>query len=765
MPKQVRGLPEHSHAIPSKTERERLAAPDRAQPLDPRVILQRAALAPQSLRPADILRLQQTLGNRAVGLLLSGLVSSPPMIQAKLTVNAPGDEYEREADRVAEQVMRMPAVPLRGLGHENAKPDVMTGPQPSPEAGGAFAVRQAFERPLPSALREEHENAKPDVMTGPQPSPEAGGAFAVRQAFERPLNAALREEHENAKPDVMTGPQPSPEAGGAFAVRQAFERPLNAARRQGQPLPTALREDFETKFGADFSGVRVHADALAHQLNRSVQARAFTTGQDVFFRHGAYEPGSRVGQKLIAHELTHVLQQKRGTRRAEVEYNRENCVQRKFGFELEMEIPYGRTHPTNPGTEAEPNIIQVDDGKDEAEQAKHSSGTFKIAGDKNPGGDKEKINSIVELVTEPIDESQLASEEEVRAHFEDLEKTGLKLAEVCKAKTDRRVSYFSGFSDDKHWICPTKAGFRSSASVDTAYAQGTYGLDMAGLGGFIKSIAGRTKEENPSAKHVVLEQSLFSEKDVTEAISKARKSASTAGIEEGPKPSDVQPPLTAPPPRPPPFAGLKIGPALRETQARPALKETQARLESPVTEQKVMAGPMAGYLSYIATMIISGKEHKKAGKAVTKNLVPLLNKAKVAEPELGPPAVRQALRDLLMEKCGVNKDTVLFPAATADINMNVYKLLDAVLPKEGKAEWKTMLGETFFKEEQNKEEEKGGKLISKRDVIFEERRIYPSGRIGERLKVKEWIPVIIEYWKMLKAANRWRPRPEALRKL
>ena len=82
MLKHARRLLEHSQAIPSKTQRERLAAPDRAQPLDPRVILQRAALAPQSLRPADILRLQQTIGNRAVAQLLSQL---SPVLQAGLT--------------------------------------------------------------------------------------------------------------------------------------------------------------------------------------------------------------------------------------------------------------------------------------------------------------------------------------------------------------------------------------------------------------------------------------------------------------------------------------------------------------------------------------------------------------------------------------------------------------------------------------------------------------------------------------------------------
>jgi hypothetical protein len=61
--------------------------------------------------------------------------------------------------------------------------------------------------------------------------------------------------------------------------------------------------------GVDFSQVKVHNDAVSDQLNQSIQARAFTTGQDVFFRGGEYDPGSRGGQELIAHELTHVVQQ------------------------------------------------------------------------------------------------------------------------------------------------------------------------------------------------------------------------------------------------------------------------------------------------------------------------------------------------------------------------------------------------------------------------------------------------------------------------
>jgi hypothetical protein len=91
-----------------------------------------------------------------------------------------------------------------------------------------------------------------------------------------------------------------------------LETSIQRLRGGGQSLSQQIREPMEQAFDADFSGVRVHADARADQLNRSIQAKAFTTGQDVFFRQGAYDPGSRDGQELIAHELTHVVQQTGG---------------------------------------------------------------------------------------------------------------------------------------------------------------------------------------------------------------------------------------------------------------------------------------------------------------------------------------------------------------------------------------------------------------------------------------------------------------------
>jgi Domain of unknown function (DUF4157) len=98
-------------------------------------------------------------------------------------------------------------------------------------------------------------------------------------------------------------------SGGAMAATSDLEASIQRLRGSGQPLAQNIRKPMEQAFGADFSGVKVHTNAQSDQLNQSIQARAFTTRQDIFFRHGQFNPESRSGQELIAHELTHVMQQ------------------------------------------------------------------------------------------------------------------------------------------------------------------------------------------------------------------------------------------------------------------------------------------------------------------------------------------------------------------------------------------------------------------------------------------------------------------------
>ncbi|MGF6778289.1 DUF4157 domain-containing protein [Paraburkholderia sp. GAS334] len=100
-------------------------------------------------------------------------------------------------------------------------------------------------------------------------------------------------------------------AGGGEAGNDmdGIEHSIDAARSSGRAMDHGTRTRMETAFGADFSGVRLHTDAHADGLSRSLSARAFTTGRDVFFRHGEYSPGTSSGRELLAHELTHVVQQ------------------------------------------------------------------------------------------------------------------------------------------------------------------------------------------------------------------------------------------------------------------------------------------------------------------------------------------------------------------------------------------------------------------------------------------------------------------------
>jgi outer membrane protein OmpA-like peptidoglycan-associated protein len=106
---------------------------------------------------------------------------------------------------------------------------------------------------------------------------------------------------------------------GTAEVAPEVEHAINQARGGGQALDSQAREQMEPAFGTDFSDVRVHTGSEADTLNRAVSARAFTTGRDIFFRDGEYNPGSSDGRELLAHELTHVVQQRGSTVQAKLE--------------------------------------------------------------------------------------------------------------------------------------------------------------------------------------------------------------------------------------------------------------------------------------------------------------------------------------------------------------------------------------------------------------------------------------------------------------
>jgi hypothetical protein len=204
----------------------------------------------------------------------------PPPIQTQLTIGQPGDKYEQEADQVASQVVQQ-----------------INSPVSEQSAQG-----QTVQREDATPFEEEQVQAKSisDTIQREEVAP-----FEEEQLQAKSISDTIQRE-ELPEEEQLQGKS----LKGEIAATPNLETSIQGARGSGQPLDENIRQPMEKAFGGvDFSQVKVHNDAVSDQLNQSIQARAFTTGQDVFFRGGEYDPGSRGGQELIAHELTHVVQQ------------------------------------------------------------------------------------------------------------------------------------------------------------------------------------------------------------------------------------------------------------------------------------------------------------------------------------------------------------------------------------------------------------------------------------------------------------------------
>ena len=131
----------------------------------------------------------------------------------------------------------------------------------------------------------------------------------VTQATDQPPLTALQNHVGNAAVQRLLAQR---SGDGAFDLDETTADRINAARGGGQALDGAVQAQMGEAMGTDFSGVRVHTGSESNELNEQLGAKAFTTGQDVFFRDGEYNPHAGSGQELIAHELTHVVQQGSG---------------------------------------------------------------------------------------------------------------------------------------------------------------------------------------------------------------------------------------------------------------------------------------------------------------------------------------------------------------------------------------------------------------------------------------------------------------------
>lgn len=176
-------------------------------------------------------------------------------------------------------------------------------------------------RPAPPAATPERKPSPPPPTPEAAAAPRLPAYAQARLAISQPQDAAEQQAdriaaqvsrpasaEEPAEPVPTPTPRPVPPAPAD--ATDPTEQRIASRRGTGQPLPEAVRADMASRFGHDFMAVRVHTDEAAAALCRDVQAHAFTVGADIFFAAGAFAPGSERGRELLAHELTHVVQQR-----------------------------------------------------------------------------------------------------------------------------------------------------------------------------------------------------------------------------------------------------------------------------------------------------------------------------------------------------------------------------------------------------------------------------------------------------------------------
>lgn len=224
---------------------------------------------------------------------------SSPFFQPKLTVNQPGDKYEKEADAVAGQVMRMPAfVPSAGK-----------------QADAPVAQRMGI-TPFDGVQRtcapcEQEDGTAPDYSVMRSVEDEEQEVQAMPEATWPAVQRMCTEcAEENEIPVQKKG-----DSFGGQTAPPIVSSVLSAGG--GRPLDSGVKRFMESRMGMDFSGVRIHTDTRAAESARSIQAKAYTSGNQIVFGQGEYRPETSSGKYLLAHELTHVGQQSGGVMRQE----------------------------------------------------------------------------------------------------------------------------------------------------------------------------------------------------------------------------------------------------------------------------------------------------------------------------------------------------------------------------------------------------------------------------------------------------------------
>ena len=245
-------------------------------------------------------------------------------VQPKLTTGKPGDKYETEADNIASKVVNHTQNMNQGFNDSGSssslqqKTDQTVKEMPLAETVTPFVRKQELKEEQVQTQTKEREEEEPVQMSVKEEEEEPVQA-QVDEKEEEPVQAQVEEEEEpvqmQEEEEEMLQSKKNQNSsgqlnfGGQSSAVPTVESRLNSRGGKGSKMDAATRAEMESGFGTDFSRVNIHTDSEAVQLNKELGAHAFTHGNDIYFNNGKYNPGTNEGKHLLAHELTHTIQQ------------------------------------------------------------------------------------------------------------------------------------------------------------------------------------------------------------------------------------------------------------------------------------------------------------------------------------------------------------------------------------------------------------------------------------------------------------------------
>lgn len=226
-------------------------------------------------------------------------------IQPKLKMGQPGDKYEIEADKMADKVVNK-STGDKNVQSKGKEDEVQKKPLAS-EITPFVQKKESSDEDKPIQKMEEEEA----VQSKEEEIQKMEEEEAVQSKDEEIQKMEEEEAVQNKEEEVQTKKNSTKKS----TASNSFESRLKRGNG-GQKMDVSTKQEMESGFGVDFSNVRIHNDGNSKELSGEIGAQAFTHGNDIYFNKGKYNPESKEGKHLLAHELTHTIQQKGSVERS-----------------------------------------------------------------------------------------------------------------------------------------------------------------------------------------------------------------------------------------------------------------------------------------------------------------------------------------------------------------------------------------------------------------------------------------------------------------